>query len=59
MGFTDLLSRIPSGKILAISHYDKEFVVAIVNKINKSINPSETQKKPAGPLVQIWKFPVT
>ena len=28
MGFTDLLSRLPSGKALPISHYDDEFVVA-------------------------------
>ena len=44
MGFTDLISRIPSGKDLPISHYDKEFVVANINKINKSINPSEKQR---------------
>ena len=41
MGFTDLISRIPSGKALPISHYDEEFVVAKINKINKSLNPSE------------------
>ena len=33
MGFTDLLSRLPSGKALPISHYDNEFVVATVKKI--------------------------
>ena len=44
MGFTDLISRIPSGKALPISHYDKEFVVANFNKINKSIIPSENQR---------------
>ena len=42
MGFTDLISRIPSGKALPISHY--EFVVANINKINKSIIPSEKQR---------------
>ena len=59
MGFTDLISRIPSGKVLPISHYDKEFVVANVNKINKSISPSENKKLPAQPLVLIWKIPIT
>ena len=44
MGFTDLISRIPSGKALPISHYDKEFVVANINKIRKSINPLEKQR---------------
>ena len=44
MGFTDLISRIPSEKALPISHYDEEFVVANNNKINKSINPSEKQR---------------
>ena len=33
MGFTDLLSRLPSGKALPTSHYDSEFVVATVQKI--------------------------
>ena len=44
MGFTDLISRIPCGKVLPISHYDEEFLVANINKINKSINPSEKQR---------------
>ena len=44
MGFTDLISRIPSRKTLPISHYDEEFVVANMNKLNKSINPSEKQR---------------
>ena len=44
MGFTDLISKIPSGKGLPMSHYDEEFVVAHNNKINKSINPSEKQR---------------
>ena len=33
MGFTDLLSRLPSGKALPISHYDDEIVVASIDKI--------------------------
>ena len=33
MGFTDLLSRLPLGKALPISHYDDEFVVASIDKI--------------------------
>ena len=44
MGFTDLISRIPSGKALPISHYDEEFVVANIKKINNSIIPSEKQR---------------
>ena len=35
MGFTDFLSRLPSGKALPISHYDDEFVVASIDKIQK------------------------
>ena len=31
-GFTDLISRIPSGKAIPPSHYDEEFVVATVKK---------------------------
>ena len=40
MGFTDLLSRLPSGKALPTSHYDSKFVVATVEKIveNLSVN---------------------
>ena len=40
MGFTDLLSRLPSGKALPTSHYDNEFTVATVQKIveNLSVN---------------------
>ena len=45
MGFTDLISRNPSGKTLPISHYDEKFVVANINKINKSIILSEKQRK--------------
>ena len=44
MGFTDLICRIPSGKALPIFHYDQEFVVANLNRITKSINPSEKQR---------------
>ena len=33
MGFTDLLSRLPSGKALLNSHYDDELVVAQSTKI--------------------------
>ena len=33
MGFTDLLSSLPSGKALPPSHYDKKFVVASIDKI--------------------------
>ena len=33
MGFTHLLSRLPSGKTLPISHYDDEFVVTSIDKI--------------------------
>ena len=43
MCFTDLISRIPSGKTFPISHYDEEFGENI-NKINKSIIPSEKQR---------------
>ena len=39
MGFTGLISKIPSGKALPISHYDEKFVVAKINKIKKSIIP--------------------
>ena len=44
LGFTDLISKIPSGKTVPISHYDEEFVVPNIKKINKSINPSEKQR---------------
>ena len=33
MGFTDLFSRLYLGKALPISHYDDEFVVASIEKI--------------------------
>ena len=40
MGFTDILSRLPSGKALPTSHYDSEFVAATVKKVveNLSVN---------------------
>ena len=40
MGFTDFLSRLPSGKALPTSHSDSEFVVNTVQKIvvNFSVN---------------------
>ena len=40
MSFTDFLSRLPSGKALPTSHYDNEFVVALLKKIvdNLSVN---------------------
>ena len=40
MGFTDLLSRLPSRKALQTSHYDNKFLVATVKKIvdNLSVN---------------------
>ena len=37
MGFTDLLSRLPSSKALPISHYDDEFVVASIDKNQKML----------------------
>ena len=33
MGFTDLSSRLPSGKALPTSHYDEEIVVTSIDKI--------------------------
>ena len=36
MGFTDLFSRLPSGKTLPIIHYDDEFVVASIDKFRTS-----------------------
>ena len=37
MGFTDLSSSFPSGKALPILHYDDEFVVASIDKIQKML----------------------
>ena len=34
MGFTDLLSRLPSGKALPTSYYDKKFVVTSIDIIH-------------------------
>ena len=43
MGFTDLISRTPSGKAISSSHYDKEFVVATTKKIYNALNPLDEQ----------------
>ena len=45
MGFTDLLSRLPSGKALPTSHYDSEFVVATVQKIKENLSVNNDCKK--------------
>ena len=45
MGFTDLLSRLPSGKALPTSHYDSEFVVATVRKIVENLSVNNDCKK--------------
>ena len=45
MGFTDLNSRIPSVKALPPSHYEEDFVVSKIEKITRSITPSEKQRK--------------
>ena len=43
MGFTDLISRTPSGKAIPSSHYDEEFVVATTKKIYSALNPSDNE----------------
>ena len=43
MGFTDLLSRLLLGKALPTSYYDKEFVVASIDKIQKNIPFNRTR----------------
>ena len=45
MGFTNLISRFPSGKALPPSYYNKEVVVANKDEIKKSINPSDNQRE--------------
>ena len=45
MGFTDLLSRLPSGKALPTSHYDSELVVATVQKIVENLSVNSDCKK--------------
>ena len=45
MGFTVLLSRLPSGKALSTSHYDSEFVVATVKKIVENLSVKTYCKK--------------
>ena len=37
MGFTDLLSRLPSGKALSTSRYDNEFLVLTITKITDNL----------------------
>ena len=37
MGFTDLLSRLPSGKASPPSYYDEVFVVASIDKIRNTL----------------------
>ena len=37
MGFTDLLSRLHSGKALPTSFYDEDFVVASIDKIQNTL----------------------
>ena len=44
MGFRDLLSRLPSAKALPISHYDNEFVVASIDKIQKILLNKQQSK---------------
>ena len=44
-GFTNLLSRLPSGKALPTSHYDNEFVLATLNKILENIIVNSDCKK--------------
>ena len=43
MGFTDLISRTPSGKAIPPSHYDEEFVVATTKKIYNALNPLDNE----------------
>ena len=38
MGFTDLLTRLPSGKALPIANFDDEFEVASIDKIQKMLS---------------------
>ena len=45
MGFTYLLSRLPSGKALPASHYDSDFVVAAVQEIVENLSVNSDCKK--------------
>ena len=45
MGFTDLLSRLPSGKALPTSNYDSELVVATVKKNVENLSVNIDRKK--------------
>ena len=44
MGFTNLISRSSPEKALSTSDYDKEFVVATIKKIYKTLNPLDNGK---------------
>ena len=44
MGFTDLSSRLPLGKNLPISHYDDEFLVASIDKIQNILLKKQYSK---------------
>ena len=41
MGFTDLLFRLSTGKLLSSSYYDEEFVVASISKFRKIISNAD------------------
>ena len=41
MGFIDLDLRSLSGKAISSSQYDEEFVVILIKKINKALNPTD------------------
>ena len=43
MGFTDLISKIPIGKPMPPSIYDRDFVMATIGKFSSIINPSVIQ----------------
>ena len=43
MGFSYLSLKVSSGKAIPPSHYNEDFVVATINKINKVINPSDSR----------------
>ena len=43
IGFTDLISRTPSGKAISPSHYDEEFVVATTKKIYNALNSLDNE----------------
>ena len=41
MGFIDLDLRSLPGKAISSSQYDEEFVVILIKKINKALNPTD------------------